>query len=901
MHLSSTQALTLCNMYPILCKALHQKRPSDADEASSPEMQLSNSASQQQPAEVRYDEEEPSKGPARQLSTADSVVSQVAASSPQLSSSGSVLSHLAESAQEQPEDNLAESVQSAEVALPDQASAAEQEADSAEGDYADEFELDEPAAEITAAALAPQTMYDNPLGHDESAEQDRQDTQDLSARANAPHVATQLAVLDSSAVKLHCDIEEEDQSPEYNSDSTGDHVDPAAASSHALRLNSELSGAGGDAAKVQWSLDVSRDEPEEDAEEEEDSVQGKGRYSKMPSTPFPRRSIFSASVSIADDVGPEEDAEEEDGNQGKGTFTKMPSTPFPRRSIFSASGNMADDVDIFSMTQPGDDSASEQDEFAAASDLGGSLHRVSSDIRQDSLAESGMQLTPSYRQAQGRSLQQAADNEQPFAASWRPQPANEAAQEAEAVTLAPKATSQTPSRRSSLVSSRGQAASGDIQSSPSAAGTAAPARQASLSSNAAAAGSVPATLPSHASLPEQFSLDKLASGDLRRSPSNVTVPASAVSSRRSSFSARIERETSQLLVVRQGSNAASLTGAGQPSQGVSRTASLSTNPMLRPELGSQSLAPDARAPPESSRIRLKQSSFSKPAELSHQSSQISRQSSGGKGLAAAAAPSAATSRTVSRQPSFTNPAALSRQSSQVGRQSSIGSTAAASPSASRVASRQASVTQPIALSRQASQVSRQPSTASVLAAVAASHAASRAASRQASLTQPIALSRQASQISRQTSTASTAAAAVPSDMASRVATQQPSFNRPASASSQRQIGSQNVSTAPSRQHSLITRGLQILADAHDSPVPDQLVSQSPSVSRTQSMSSQPRRSNSLEAMHQQMSVPRKATAVAAVAPAAAVRKLSQDNEGMATSSVCFHIYCAHASVEEHTR
>ena len=944
MHLSSTQALTLCNMYPILCKALHQKCPSDADEASSPEMQLSNSVSQQQPAEVRSDEEEPSKGPARQLSTADSVVSQVASSSPQLSSSGSVLSHLAESAQEQPEDDLAESAQSAEVALPNQASAAEQEADSAEGDYADEFELDEPAAEITAAALPPQTMYDNPLGHDESGQQqERQYTQDLSARANAPHVATQLAVLDSSAVKLHCDIEEEDQSPEHNSDSTGDHMDPAAASSHALRLNSELIGAGGDAAKVQWSLDVSRDEPEEDAEGEEDSVQGKGRSSKMPSTPFPRRSIFSASVSIADDVGPEEDAEEEDdnqgkgtftkmpstpfprksifstsvsiaddvgpeedaeeedGDQGKGTFTKMPSTPFPRRSIFSASGNMADDVDIFSMTQPGDDSASEQDEFAAASDLGGSLHRVSSDIRQDSLAESGMQLTPPYRQAQGRSLQQAADNEQPFAASWRPQPANEAAQEAEAVTLAPKAASQTPSRRSSLVSSRGQAASGDIQSSPSAAGTAAPARQASLNSNAAAAAAVPATLPSHASLPVQFSLDRLASGDLRRQPSNVTVPASAVSSRRSSFSARIERETSQLLVLRQGSNAASLTGAGQPSQGVSRTASLSTNPMLRPELSSQSLAPDARAPPESSRIVLKQSSFSKPAELSQQSSQISRQSSGGKGLAAAAGPSAATSRTVSRQPSFTNPAALSQQSSQVSRQSSIGSTAAASPSASRVASRQASVTQPIALIRQASQVSRQPSTASVSAAVAPSHAASRAASRQASLTQPIALSRQASQISRQTSNAITAAAAVPSDMASRVATQQPSFNRPASASSQRQIGSQNVSTAPSRQHSLVTRGLQILGDAHDSPVPNQLVSQSPSVSRTQSMSSQPRRSNSLEAMHQQMSVPRKATAVAAAAPAAAVRKLSQDNEGMAISSVCFHTCCAHASVEEHTR
>ena len=962
-----------------------------------------DSVSHGQPAEFSYDEEEPRKAPARQLSTADSVVSQVAASSRELSASGSVLSQIAESAHEQPDDDLEETLQFEEASMPGQASAAEQEADSADGDYADEFEPDEPAAEATAAALPPQTMYDNPLGDDESAgEEEQQSAQGFGRtpmssqldRSHAPHVATQLAVSDKGAVKLHCDLGEEDRSADYKRDSTGDHMVPPAASTHVPDVNTQLNAAGGDAVKVQWNLDVSRDEPEEDAEDEEDNVQGKGRsnkmpstpfprksifsasvhmadnveveedaeeedseegkgrFTKMPSTPFPRRSIFSASVSIADDVKPEEDGEEEDSDQGKGRFTKVPSTPFPRRSIFSASGNMADDVDIFSMTQPGDDSASEQDESAAASDFGGSLHRVSSDIRQDSVAESGMQLTPSYRQTHDRSLQQAADNEQPFAASWRPQPANEAAAEAEAVTLASKATSQTPSRQSSLASSWGQAASGDAQPSLSTAGTTVPARQASLTPNKAAAAAVPATLPSHASLSVQFSLDRLSSGSLIRQPSIVTAPASAVSSRRSSFTARIERETSQLLGVRQGSSAASLAGADQLSQGVSRAGSLSTNPMLSPELSSQSLAPEARAPQESSRMVSRRSSFSKPAGLSQQSSQINRQSSAGQGLAAAAAPSTATSRTASQQPSFTHPTALSRQSSQVSHLPSMASAAAASPAsptASRAVSRQATLAQPIALSRQASQVSRQPSTASMAAAVAPSPAASRVASRQASLTQPIALStqasqisrqpstvstaaaaqietspaasrvvsrqtswaqpialsRQASQISRQPSTASVAAAAAPYEMASREATRQPSLNRPASASrqsSQRQSGSsdlgasQSVSWVPSRQQSFVSRGHPV-RDVHDSFEPDQLVSQSPSVSRSQSISSQPRRSNSLEVMHRQMSMPRKAAAVAAVAPAAAVRKLSQDKEGMATSRVCFHTHRVHASLE----
>ena len=956
--------LTLCNLDlmdlqkpAFACwkaKTLNQECTHAADEASPPELQLLDSVSQGQSAEVSCDEQEPRKALARQLSTADSVVSQVDASFRQLSTSGSVLSQISESAHEQPDEDL--ELKFEEASTPSQASAAEQEADSVDGGYADEFEADEPAAEITAAALPPQTIYDNPLGDDELAgEEEQQSTQGFGSTpfsqletSHAPHVATQLAVSDNGAVKLHCDLEEEDRPADYERDVTGDHMAPPAASTHVPHVNTQFKAPGGDASKVQWSLDVSRDEPEEDAEdsedniqgksrstkmpstpfpkrsifsasvhmdddkedaEEEDADQGKGRSTKMPSTPFPRRSIFGASVSIADDVEPGEDAEEEDGAHGEGRFTKVPSTPFPRRSIFSASGNMADDVDIFSMTQPGDDSASEQDESAAASDLGGSLHRVSSDIRQDSVAESGMQLTPSYRQTQGRSLQQAADNEQPFATSWRPQPANEAAKEAEAVTLAPKTTSQTPSRQSSLASSRGQAASGDVQPSLSTAGTTVPAKQASLTPNKAAAAAVPATLPSHASLPVQFSPDRLSSGSLRRQPSNVTAPASAVSSRRSSFSARIERETSQLLGVRQGSNAASLAGADQPSQGVSRTGSLGTNPMLSPELSSQSLAPEARASQESSRMLSKRSSFSKPAGLSQESSQISCQSSGGKGLAAAAAPSTATSRTASRQQSFTNPPALSQQSSQFIRQASMVSTAAASLAASRVASRQASLTQPIALSTPAGQIARQPSTVSTGAAsqIGVSPAASRVVSRQASWTQPAALSRQASQISRRPSTASVAAAAAPSEMASREATRQPSSNRPGSASRQsiqRQsesndlVTSQHVSRVPSRQQSLVTRGHPV-RDVHDSPVPDQLVSQSPSVSRTQSMSSQPRRSNSLEVMHRQLSMPRKATAVAAVAPAAAVRTLSQDTEGMAMSRVCFHTHRANASAEKH--
>ena len=857
-----------------------------------------DSVSQQQPAEVSYEEAKSRKTPARQLSTADSVVSQVVASSPQLSTTGSVLSQMAESAQEQPEVDLADSLQFEEASMPDEAPATEHEADLAEGDYADEFEPDESAADATAAPL-PQTTYDSPLGEDESTEEEQQQTTHGFGSApsssqldesGAPHVATQLAVSDNGAVKLQCGLEEKDRSADYNS--SGDHMAPPATSTHVLHVNTKRSVAGADAVKVQWSLDVSRDEPEEDAEDEEDSVQGKGR------------------------------------------FTKMPSTPFPRRSIFSASGNMADDVDIFSMTQPGDDSASEQDESANASDFGGSLHRVSSDTRQDSVAESGMQLTPSYRQTGGRSLQQAADNEQPFAASWRPQPVQDDAQEA--VTLAPHANSQTPSRQSSLVSGQGQAASGDAQSSLSTAGTPVPVRQASLN---AAAAAVPATLPSHVSLPVQFSLDRLASNNLSRHPSNVAVPASAVSSRRSSFSARIERETRQLLG--QGSNATSWGGAGQASQGVSRTASLSTNPLLSPELSSKSLASGASQ--ESSRMVSKRSSFNKPAELSQQSSQISRQSSGGKGMTAAAAPSAATSRTASRQPSFTHQAALSRQSSQVSRQPSMVSTAivvsspaaagvaarqasltqpinlsrqasqvscqpsiagvapevAPSPAASSMASRQASLTQPFTLSRQDSQVSRQPSTASTAAAsqMEASVAAVRVASRQASLTRPIALSTEASQVSRQPSTASTAAAAAPSEMFPRVTPRQPSFNRPGSASrqsSQQWRGSNDLldSKVPSRQPLLVTRGYADLVGAHDSAAPNQLAGQSPSVSRTQSTSSQPRRSDSLEAMHRQMSVSRKATAVAAVAPAATVRKLSQDNEGMAVSQ-SLHFYSSY--------
>ncbi|KAL3142322.1 hypothetical protein ABBQ38_002663 [Trebouxia sp. C0009 RCD-2024] len=829
------------------------------------------------------------QAPSRQLSTADSVVSQGAPR--QLSTSNSSTNEVAESAQGQPEADLCEE----EHLKMSDASGAGQETESAEDDYADEFELDEPVADLTATRLPPQALYGNPQG-DEAGDGCEDDSAGghMHPPADASHVKTQLSVADESEyvkVQWSLDVskdepqEEEDEEEAADQGSSGfskmpatphpkkksifsamtddvdvsedEHMRSADASTWVPRVHTQLRvpEGEGEPVKVQWSLDVSEDEPEDD--EEEGNDQGKGSFSKMPSTPFPRKSIFSAMADDSNVEGEEEpvkvqwsldvskdepeDEEEEGNGHGKGRFPKMPSTPFPRKSIFSASGNMADDVDIFSTTLPNEDSGSES---AAESDIGGSLPQGSSDVRQDSAGESSMQLTPSYRQTQRHSLQQAADNEQPFATSWRPQPAP--AQEADAPSLAPTTASQTPSRHSTLVPGQDTASEQGMQSSLSTAGTSVPAKPAG--SNEAAAALVPATLPSHASLPVQFSLETLVPGSLSRQPSCLTQPASGVSSRRSSYSARVEREASQLLGSRQVSNAASMNATDQQPQGVSRTASLTSgaNTQLGPVLSSRVLAPQA-ADAESNRTASKRSSFSKPASLSRESSQISRQVSGGKAAAAVAASSAASSRTASRQPSFSSTAVLNRSPVQVSHQQSMSGTAAAvvpSPAASLMVSRQASLTHPasVALSRQASYISRQPSSASAAAAVAAAESVNR----------PASATRQNSQ--RQVN----GDAVMVSRTGPRV--------------------SPSGSSVPSRQQSFAARSPPGIQDAyaHDVPVTGQLSGESSSVSRTKTTSSQPRRSNSLDAMHQQMGMSRKAPAVGSVAPAPVVRRLSND-------------------------
>lgn len=848
------------------------------------------------------------QAPSRQLSTTDTVASQVAEAPRQLSASNSSTSEVAESAQGQREVDLGEK----EHLKPNDASRAGQDTESAEDDYADEFEPDEPVADCTATRLPPHALYHNPLEGDESAEgcEDDSASGHMHPPADGPHVKTQLSVADESEyVKVQWSLDVSKDKPQEDEDEEGEEagdqgrstfskmpstpypkkksifrvmaddldlpedkrMESADASTWVPPAHTQLRvpEVQGGPVKVQWSLDVSKEEPQEDKEEGND--QGKGSFSKMPSTPFPRKSIFSATPDDLDvegeaepvkvqwslDVGkdePQEDDEEEGSDQGKGRFSKMPSTPFPRKSILSMSGNMADDVDIFSATLPNEDSGSES---AAESDIGVSLPRVSSDVRHGSTGESGVQLTPSYRQTQRHSLQQAADNEQPFATSWRPQPAP--AQEADASKLVPTTTSQTPSRRSSLVPSQDTASEQGMQSSLSTAGMSVPAKPAG--SNQAAAAEVPATLPSHASLPVQISLEKLAPGSLSRQPSCLTQPASGTSSRGSSFSARVDRETSQLLGSCQVNNAASVNAADYPqSEGVSRTASLSSgaNTQLSPVLSSRVLAPQA-SEAESNRTASKRSSFSEPASLSQESSQISRQVSGGTASAAVAPASAASSGAASGQPLFSSSAVLNHTPSQVSRQQSMSGMAAAvvpSSAASLVALRHASLTHPpgAALSRQASYISRQPSSASSAAAVAAA--------------ETVAL--------------------------------QPPVNRPASATrqnSQRQVSDDDVMVArtgpmvspsgsrvPSRQQSLAARSPSGLpnAFAHDMQTAGQRSLESSSVSRTTSTSSQPRRSNSLEAMHQQMGMSRKATAVGSVAPAPVVRRVSNDKAGMPT-------------------
>ena len=165
-----------------------------ADEASSTEAHLT--LGQQQPARVTNDIDEElaplRQAQPRQLSTADSVQSQVAEQ--QLSASSSSTGKVAESAQGQPETGSAEE----EAPEPDDASAAGQEADSAEDDYADEFEPDEPVVESTDTELLPEKLYDNPLGGDDSAEEaEERPAQDSNSahldQSHAPHVAVTRA------------------------------------------------------------------------------------------------------------------------------------------------------------------------------------------------------------------------------------------------------------------------------------------------------------------------------------------------------------------------------------------------------------------------------------------------------------------------------------------------------------------------------------------------------------------------------------------------------------------------------------------------------------------------------------------------------------------------------------
>ena len=709
-----------------------------ADELLSPELQL---IGQRRASRVTFDEDEVQsqrEAPSCQLSTADSVASQTLQLR-RLTASDSVLSQIEES----PSSRLG--ADSAEVAQPKGADISSQEAEAAEDDYGDEFEPDEAIADESSEPAADpafsQNTFNNPLGDDESVQgaEDQDDDAD---------------------------------------DSTRGHMAPGAASSDVHHLSLPFGKPESESGKVQWSLDVSRPEPEEDAEDDQD--------------------------------------DEDEGARSKGRFTKMPSTPHPRRSIFSASGNMADDVDIFSITHSDEESASDGAESEllepSATEM---LQPVSLNTERDSGDRSGVDLTPSYRQLEGRSLQQAADNEQPFATSWRPNAVrakdadpvsalmadhvpvhiNEAIPDLDSqVGALPPShglhapASQTPSRQSSLGNGTVMTA-GERQVSLGTAGASVPAKQPSFSKMAPH--DTAARLPSQTSLPVQFSLDRLAPGHVMQQPSHVAAPASANSSCRSSFGAKAELQGSQLFGSRQVSIAGMSSGGEKAPGVVSRTASMggSTHHALGPELSARSLVPSADAQ-GALEVPSKQSSFSKPAALSRPSSQNRKQYSGSEAAASAVAPSANGARAASRQTSLTN----------------------------------------TVLTTQTRQISRDSSTASAAASVVPSAAASRVASRQTSLTQPAMLSRQVSGISRQPSNASMAAAAAATGGLSQGPSRQPSFVRPASAS---------------RQNSQLLQSW---------------------------------RSNSLEAMHRQMSMPRRAAAEAQPVPAVLARKLSQDRE-----------------------
>ncbi len=191
---------------------------SHLNHAASSTSQQSEVLSQPRASRVTWDDEE--------------VRTQLPSQSLQLSPSQSVFSQIAESTQDQAELVSADSDTSIslEADLPNLASAAEEAAESADDDYGNEFEVDEPLVDESpdsSPAEAPsETIYDNPLGSESSESALDMPDQDVSghvapthgatlaaqAAPHETHVTTQLAVSEQGSVKLHYGLEQEDQS-----------------------------------------------------------------------------------------------------------------------------------------------------------------------------------------------------------------------------------------------------------------------------------------------------------------------------------------------------------------------------------------------------------------------------------------------------------------------------------------------------------------------------------------------------------------------------------------------------------------------------------------------------------------------------------------------------------------
>ncbi len=790
---------------------------SHLNHAASSASQQSEVLSQPRASRVTWDDKE--------------IMTQLPSQSRQLSPSQSVLSQIAESTQDQAElvSAYSDTSVSLEADLPNLASASEEAAESAEDDYGNEFEADEPLVDESpdsSHAEAPsETVFDNPLGSESTESASDMPSQDVAghvepargatlaaqAAPHETHVTTQLAVSDQGSVRLHYGLEEEDQS----------------------------------------SVDVQHSLPSNQAAAGHMEPHGPHVVTKVMAS-----ADDSANELVNAPVG-EEDVQAAGLLEGQGTSIHQPFTPMARGSVFSASANLSDNVDIFSKTQPAPKAAasaaasatSEEADSDLASGYGQHLARIRSGLNKDSDFEPGRDLTPSYRRQEGRSLQQAIDNEQPFGTAWRNQTlmasdakhvsASVTAPDASVVeetgpasgteavhfganpTLAPKPASQAPSRQSSpgfgsklghhdrqpSLSTAAALMPKAEQLEPSRAGTAgflnAPAKQPSLNKSVALGAAD--TLSSHNSLAPQFSLSKLASGALSKQPSYLNLLPSGASSRRSSFSARLERETSQVPIPRQISNTG--LAAEQPTAVVNRMASLggSGSPLVSSEVDGGNLAAHAAASEAAPRVPSRQPSFSKPVGLmSHQASQVSHQAS----IEAAAAAEAA-SVGSSRQPSFSRQASLSQQSSQMLLPSSSNHHAAAK-AAFKAPSKKPSFSRPVSASRQGSQL-LQPELSGAGGNFLPSRSSSKLPSRQASLSDS--------------------------------------------------VQSASLSNAPSAAAHTTADSSHDMSHSSQVQSRDQPVAELKPVSRTHSVSSQPQRTNSLEVMHRQMSISRKAPAV----------------------------------------